>query len=138
LKIYSCKRGGIIVESAFIYPLTILVVVALITLIVELYDRVQSRVDHDLAIRRYAGSVSLTVASKASDPISFIGITEKGGSVLGYKTVTIDHAINGRQKGYFKWNSRLSETISYEIIDESRLIRNADIVSNGLKDLFID
>jgi hypothetical protein len=138
LKKYGSKRGGAIVESAFIYPLTVFIVVALITMIIELYDRVQSRVDQDLALRRYAGSISMTVASNASDPIALINLKEKAGSIMGYKTVSVDYVFDGRQNGYFSWGSVLTETISYEIIDESRMMRNADIISDGLRALLVD
>ena len=120
------KKGNAIVESALIFPLVILTVMALIYMMVYFYGQLSDKVDMHIALRAEGGELCENMYYKDIEDNGFViykeaqQIYSSGNSYMQRKGL-----LDAREKTF---------TARKYLIDETRYVRLLDVLGDGFSE----
>ena len=114
------KKGTTMVEAALIFPLVILAVMAVIYIIIFLFQQVETQSEIHIALRKESGILSKTVAYRMKTDKKYPVYKKK-------KQVYFQGKLHFMERGILKSLDKSISACSY-IIDEREFIRYLDLV----------
>lgn len=121
------KRGGAIVESVMVFPLVVLSVAALISMMSYFYLQLSQRVDMHTALRMESGLVCGNLFYENHEETSF-PVYKKVQQLYSEGNVAL-------QSGFLLHKRDKNMSARKYLIDEAKVVRMASAVGDGVADI---